>query len=166
MKKILIALAVLSLTACIPNPFAADELFYSNSFESMEDLDEWGFSEQYLADDPAPGGGEKAVKITGGCIRPTAYIDFPSDCNGYYKLNFWAKVIEENQSGMVALSARKGSEIFSSDEVQVEKHSWTHHEGDKVLFCPKGYSLRLEVHIGGIIPASMMLDLVEIKKTG
>src|SRR4030042_5053909 len=125
MKRIRITAAVLSLTACIPNPFAADELFYSNSFESMEDLDEWGFTEQYLVADPAPGGGEQAVKITGGCIRPTAYIDLTSNRKGFYKLSFWAKVIEENQSGMVALSVKNGDDILSSFEAEVVEHSWT-----------------------------------------
>ncbi|HEX9935458.1 MAG TPA: hypothetical protein VGB38_09705 [bacterium] len=140
--------------------------FYFNSFESADDANGWnGVEENMFVEDPAPNSGKQSLHIGGGCIQPTAWKVFPkAEADARYALSCWGKIDQENQSGEVVLML-DGDERFSSETVlSVNSREWTFYGSEKSLFCPKGRSLRLEFRVGGIIFASMAIDVLTVER--
>ena len=158
---------VLFTVFCIqfPNEPNADT-FYFNSFEVPSDTTDWnGISPNMFVKNPAPNGGEKSLLLCGGCVQPTAYINLPiSNVDENYSVSFWAKIIEENQSGVISLSVIDGDIKLSEISLLASGQTWKYYKSEKKLFCPIGKQLRLEIMVGGIIPASMLIDLLKIEK--
>ena len=162
----LFLISILFTTFCIRLPNEPTvETFYFNSFEVHSDTTDWhGISYKMFVEDPAPNCGEKALHLGGGCIQPTAYLDLPiSNKDEIYSLSLWAKIIEENQSGVILLSVIDGDRKLSEISLLVNSQNWKYYKSEKSLLCPAGKQLRLEIMIGGIIPASMLVDLLKIE---
>jgi hypothetical protein len=163
----LFLISILFTTYCIRFPNEPSvEAFYFNSFEIESDTTDWyGISYKMFVENPAPNGGDKALLLCGGCVQPAAYIDLPiSNLDENYSLSFWAKIIEENQSGIISLSAVEGDEKLSEISLLVDSQNWKYYKSEKNLFCPAGKQVRLEIIIGGFIPASILVDLLKIEK--
>jgi hypothetical protein len=142
------------------NPPKRDTPFYYNSFETATDANGWsGISQDMFVQDPSPNSGFKSLNLGGGCIQPTAWFVFPkARSDGWYKLQCWGKIDQENQGGQVILKL-EGDDTFSMEVlVFIKDRSWTYYESDLPIFCPKGKQLRLEMLVGGIIFASMHVD--------
>jgi hypothetical protein len=144
----------------------APNLVYSNSFESASDATGWdGITEDMFVSDPAPGGGNRALSIGGGCIQPAAYIDLPPQTeDGKYSISCWGKTTELPQTGEVVLVIADVEGPSLGIQVEVDSEDWRFYVSGKYLYCPADHGLRLEIWIGGLVPAHMFIDCVKVEK--
>ena len=142
--------------------------FYFNSFETAGDANDWhGVHSEMFVEDPAPNGGQKSLRIGGGCVQPTAWLTFSElERSRTFKLSCWGNVIEDGQVGTLTLYVMNGEEYGSSISIQIEGGEWTLYESDNLLVCPSGKHLRLEIMIGGIVGATMHLDCLAVEMVG
>jgi len=49
-------------------------------------------------------------------------------------------------------------------QLRVDSENWTFYESRESLRCSEGCTLRLEIWIGGFIPANMFVDCIKIEK--
>ena len=138
--------------------------FYFNSFETAGDTTDWhGVYSEMFVEEPAPNGGQKSLRIGGGCVQPTAWLIFSElERIRPFKLSCWGKVIEDGQVGMLTLYVMDGEEYGSSISIQIKGGEWTQYESDNLLVCPSGKHLRLEIMIGGFVGATMHLDCLAV----
>jgi len=164
---LLVSIIVFSLFHfCFKNPVEPeDQIFFFNSFETKKDTTDWkGIYYQNFVNEPAPDGGKKSVLISGGCIQPTASIDLPIvHKNSKFVMSCWGRVNEDNQSGLVSLKVMDGENSKNSVALNVNTKTWNLYKSEK-LICQPGEHLRIEIMIGGIIGASMNLDLLKIER--
>jgi hypothetical protein len=141
-----------------------DPFYYFNSFETKKDTTNWqGISYTYFVDEPAPNGGNKSLLIAGGCIQPTAFINFAAlKDDEEFQLSCWGKVNEDNQSGTVSLLVLNEETLKRSVSLNIDSKKWTYYKTDTIK-CKAGEHFRIEIMIGGIKFASMNLDLFMIK---
>ena len=142
------------------------DMFYFNSFETADDTTGWhGISSLMFEEDAAPNSGKKSLRIGGGCIQPTAYRTFSKfERNGIFRLSCWAKVREHGQAGTLVLKVMNGEESVQSMSLAIDSEEWTFFQSYDFLFCMPGSRLKLEIMIGGIVPASMNLDCLAIER--
>jgi len=141
-------------------------IVYMNSFESAQDTTGWQGIFQYMfVNDPAPNCGSKSLKIGGGCIFPTASIDFDSTLSGHsYKLSCWAKVGENG--GIIFLTTDDDKSFSPAMKIiEITDTVWTHYETDSTFYCPPDKNLRLGIFSGGFIPGHIYIDLLSIIQT-
>lgn len=135
-------------------------IVYSNSFESSADTIGWLGSMQFR-EEAAPDGGRSSALISGGCIWPHFWIDFPPAAeNRYYLIRCWGKSLE--QGGIIGI--RTATDEINEALITVNDTIWTYYESLDTLFCPAGTKITLFMGSGGIIPGSMLIDNVEIIK--
>jgi hypothetical protein len=141
-------------------------LVYFNSFESAEDTTGWqGVSEEMLVGDPAPDGGNRALSIGGGCIQPAAYIDLPRQSeDGNYRVSCWGKASELPQTGEIVLAITDGGGQSRGIQLEIDSEDWRFYVSQGYLYCPADHGLRLEIWIGGLVPAHMFIDCVKVEK--
>lgn len=168
-RSITIACAILfcsTIISCAIIFIDAPELVYFNSFESSEDTTGWyGITDQMFLDDHAPDCGEQSLYIGGGCIQPTAWIDLPAqEEGGYYVLSCWAKIEDTTQTGQIILTITGENEQEEKLELLLDDTEWTFYETQKSQYWPANHKLRLEIRIGGLIPAHMFVDCIKIEK--
>jgi len=139
---------------------------YFNSFESAEDTTGWwGIGERMFIGDPSPEGGKRSLYIGGGCIQPTAFIILPSPIeDGYYRISCWGKVKEGSFGGVIVLAIADEGEKRPEIQLGIHNKEWTFYQSEKTLHCPANSKLRLEIWIGGFIPAYMFIDCIKIEK--
>ena len=138
-------------------------IVYMNSFESAQDTVGWQGIFQYMfVNDPAPNCGSKSLKIGGGCIFPTASIDFDSTLSEHsYKISCWAKVGENG--GMIFLTTDDEKSFSPAMKIiEITDTVWTHYETDSTFYCPANKKLRLGIFSGGYIPGHIYVDLLSI----
>ena len=114
-----------------------DGQVYFNSFESDADTSGWVLRSgcQLVADVP-PGGGSKALRVSGTDHIPHAYVDIgPFDRDGLYIIGFWAK--ESICPGHVQF----GVSVPESRWITVDTEEWVEYVSSDTLFCPAGQEL-------------------------
>lgn len=140
-------------------------IVYMNSFESAQDTVGWQGIFQYMfVNDPAPNCGSKSLKISGGCIYPSASINFDSSLAGHsYRLNCWGKV---GKDGGTIFLTTNDSLSFSPPSIYIfiTDSVWTHYVSDKILYCPENETLRLGIFSGGDNPAHIFVDWIAIEQ--
>lgn len=139
---------------------------YFNSFESVADTTGWfGVTEAMFVTDPAPAGGNQSLHIGGGCVQPTAYIDLPTPAlGGYFKVSCWGKLEEITHGGSMGLVIDAGNAQRREIHLMVSDTVWTFYESEEYLQCPPTQDLRLEIFIGGFVPAGMFVDCIEVER--
>jgi len=141
-------------------------IVYMNSFESVDDTFGWkGLYQYMIVDGAAPNCGYKSLKIGGGCIFPTATIDFDSTLSGHsYKLSFWGKV--GKNGGMLFLTTND-DESFSVPAIFITEKdtAWTFFNSDSSFYCPSNKRLRLGIFSGGDNPSHIYVDRIAIVQT-
>jgi len=159
-------IAIVMFAACVaiflgcsdkPTSCLSGKMVYYTSFERAADTARWeGIKPELFVDDPAPDCGHRSLKIWGGCIQPTASLALgPFDKAAYYSFSVWAKAIEETQTGSVSLFT-EGDE--NPTTVTVKELRWHFLNSDKLVFCPAGKPLRIDLSVGGFVPGSMQID--------
>jgi len=144
----------------------APSLAYFNSFESAEDTAGWqGIKEEFFVPHPAPYGGNRSLHIGGGCIQPTAYLTLPPQAGDRnYRISCWGKAPEQSQAGNVILTTTYIGVEREYIQLIINHKEWTFYKSEESLFCPANYSLRIEIYIGGIVPAYMFIDCIKIEE--
>jgi hypothetical protein len=139
---------------------------YFNSFESPGDVVGWtGITEEMLVKDPAPRGGEQSLHIGGGCSQPTAHIVLPVQTDGAnYRLSCWGKLLDKSQRGSLILAINTGGDRRRETTLVVDRENWGLYKSEGTLYCPAEHELRLEIMIGGFVPASMLVDSIRIER--
>jgi len=139
---------------------------YFNSFESAADTTGWyGITQEMFVGNPAPGGGKRSLDIGGGCLQPAAYLDLlPHDGSGYFTISCWGKATEPSQVGRIVLAKVKENGEREEIQLRVERKHWTFYRSEKSLYCSASCELRLEIWIGGFVPANMFVDCIGIEK--
>jgi len=165
MKKLLyifISMTVIFLLSFCSNSISPDEVevFYFNSFESSNDTIGWkGYIE--LSNDTPQNGGNKSIRVSGGCIVPHVYFSFYSieeDCS--LIIRFWGKNLMTG--GVVSLGY--GENAYPSINVFIENKSWYKYTSLDTLFCQASDTLKLCLNSGGFNPSAMLIDNIEIIK--
>jgi hypothetical protein len=144
------------------NGISSDEpnVVYSNSFETERDTCGWqGLFTAMFVNDPAPYSGYKSLHIGGGCIQPAASFEFPRNLpHGKYKMTCWAK-LGHNGGG---ISLTEGNQRYQESGLGPKDSAWAYYES-KVPFSFSGNSnLKIEIFVGGIIPADIFLDNLKV----
>lgn len=138
---------------------------YFNSFESSADSANWkGVWPAMFVSDPSPGGGEKSLHISGGCLQPTAYIDIPvQPDSGNYTISCWGK--KGIGSGSVILTI-SGETYHDGTELRllINQDDWTYIESEDSIYCAQYKQLRLEIFCGGWVSQSMFVDQIKIER--
>ena len=134
-------------------------VYYSNSFESINDTAGWeNISEEMLKYDPAPNFGLKSLYVGGGCVQPAASIILKTLPDGPYYISFWAKIEIENLSGSITLSNGSNEEPLP---ININNKYWKYFEAGPVIVKPN-FPLKIDIIIGGIIPAYMFIDNLKV----
>lgn len=144
----------------------APSIVYFSSFESAEDTTGWqGITDKMFVRDPAPGAGIQSLYVGGGCIQPTAYIDLPPQTGpGNYAVSCWGKVPQVTRPGRIVLQIVQEGRDAREIQLRVDREDWTFYESKESLRCSEDCALRLQVWIGGFVPANMYVDCIKIEK--
>lgn len=151
---------ILELDECLP-----DNVIYFNSFESEEDTIGWRWLHpEMFVDDPAPGGGRKSLFIGGGCMQPAAFLELPQQSEaGIYSMSCWGKIEEMNRAGTIYLTTNDSFDDSTTIELKIDSIEWEFLQTEESLHCSTKDTLRIEIWIGGYVPASMFIDLLKIE---
>jgi hypothetical protein len=154
----------LLIQGCPEWPFEPGRsVVYSVSFETLADTTGWtGLSPDMFVEDPAPGQGSRSLRIGGGCVQPTAFLELAPVLEGDYCLEFWGRVNETSQSGTVIL--RRTDESNEGIGAFVRENQWTFVRNQNPLHVPAGSRIRIEILVGGYVPASMNIDGLAVVK--
>lgn len=132
---------------------------YFNSFESEQDTAGWdGIRSYMLVNDPAPYSGSQSLYIGGGCIQPAASLELNNIPSTSYYISFWAKSENENLSGEITFSNSSNEELLTQT---INKIEWEFFEIGPVL-KKDNLPLRIDLIIGGFIPANMFIDNLRV----
>jgi hypothetical protein len=162
----LLVAVVLCLSSCqksVEPGEASGEFLYTTSFESDADtVGWWGYGGRTFRYDAPPGGGERSLVVSGGCIIPHACVDLPPLSQAaFVSLRCWGKALERGGAVTLELASDPGQSIFLS----VLDSNWTPHASADSLFCPANEHLRLSLRSGGIVAGAMAVDLLEVIRT-
>jgi|GEM_PF-2566267 len=136
------------------------DAIYFNSFEEPSDTSHLSGRSYHIAYDVPLGGGARSLLVAGGCIVPHVFYDLdPLQEDGKFILQCWGKALEIG--GTVTLRNEK---MFRTEGISlgIMNEEWTFLISSDTLFCQKDGILSLEMFSGGIIPRSMLVDLVQI----
>ncbi|MBA4313629.1 MAG: hypothetical protein C0417_13475 [Chlorobiaceae bacterium] len=142
-------------------PSSPGERIYFNSFETSADTIGWNGWMEFRREAP-PIGGQQSVYISGGCIYPHAYINLPAEnYDRLLILRCWGKNLEIG--GLVELRLNPEVSIWPSPHVSISVNDtlWKFYQSD-TLHCPANIPLQLSMSAGGIVPSTMLVDLIEI----
>ncbi len=138
----------------------AEQVVYSNDFESPADTVGWvGYGSMQLRDDVPPGGGRYSLFVSGGCIGPHAsFRIMKASGDSRFILRFWGKRLINGGGVGLGFSESPTGGIG----VSVADSTWTHYESQDILYCPADSSLWLTMVSGGFIPGAMLVDNIEV----
>jgi hypothetical protein len=137
-------------------------IIYSNSFEKDTDTIGWkGFGARMFRNDTPPDGGQRSIFISGGCVAPHAYFDVKVKNAGDYTIQCWGRVLENG--GIISIR-QVGDTSMKNIMLSIIDTTWTFYMSSHSLFCPANESIRLSLSSGGIVPGSMLVDLLEIRR--
>jgi hypothetical protein len=139
---------------------------YFNSFETAQDTIGWiGVTAAMFVNDPAPEAGDRSLHIGGGCIQPAAYIDLPEQADaGHYRVCCWGKLEDSSQGGSVGLVVDAETEQRREIHLVVNRTEWTFYASEEIIRCPAHHRMRLEIMIGGFVPAGMFVDAITAER--
>ena len=162
----LLCCLVVSCSDTCYEPDVSGDIVYFNSFESAKDTTGWtGIAEEMFVSDPAPKGGKQSLHIGGGCIQPTAHVVLPvRDDDASYRLSCWGKLDDTERRGAIVLAITESGEQRSEIALVVGSDKWAFYKSAELLHCPANQRLRLEIIIGGIVPASMLVDCIKVER--
>lgn len=168
MRPILfLTIAILCIGGCDKSVEPDDRYgtIYLNSFESDADTTGWwGYGYFGFYGSAPPEGGDRSLSISGGCIWPHAVFDMePSNEDRLLMLRCWASPIyggQVEQDGNISLIV--SGEFSESIEIPITENSWAAYQPADTLFCPANHSLSLNLSCGGLVPGSMLVDLLEV----
>ena len=150
---------------CSDNPANSHKakMIYYTSFERAVDTTGWeGFGTSNFVFDPAPLCGRRALRLSGGCLQPTASLVLgPFEVDGKYTFSLWARSLKEvGLSGGMVFLLRQGTfpQLDSSVSVAITEDKWRDLNAPATVFCPAGQRLQLEFFVGGIVPAAVLVD--------
>ncbi len=141
-------------------------VIYSNSFEVPEDTTGWiGLGSRMFVEDPAPGEGSRSLRIGGGCLQPTAWIDIPCTAgDGTYRLSFWGKAGKVTSGGGCVVVGPADWYTPLMLEVCTDSLDWTFYQAEIDLQLAGIDSLRIQIWVGGIVFVDMQIDGLEVVK--
>lgn len=134
-------------------------VFFS-SFESLSDTTNWfGIYRDNIVDEAPKQGGDKSVRIAGGCLIPHASctVDISEEC--HVMLKCYGKNL--SNGGSVHMRNDNTNEASS---ISISDKEWKHYTGSDTIYCPANSSLNLQLNSGGFAPSSMLVDVIEIIK--
>ncbi len=139
-----------------------EEVVYSNSFESPQDTVGWQGIMDFRNDAPV-NGGNRSLFVSDGCIIPHAWVDAVTIAeDGLYSLRCWGKNLM--LGGTVYLQV--GSRGLDRSYIQIRDTSWTYYVSPDTLLCIEGDTIELAMYSGGLISSAMLVDNIEIVRTG
>lgn len=98
-------------------------------------------------------------------MQPTAYIDLQTRFGGgYYKVSCWGKLEDISHGGSIALAIHAGTDRRRETHLVVSDTVWTFYESEESLPCSPTQNLRLEIFIGGFVPAGMFVDGIKVER--
>ncbi len=116
-------------------------------------------------EDPAPGEGTSSLRIGGGCMQPAASITFPHlHRSERFRLSLWGKAHDQNQTGTIALTSYDGKSNLDEITIHIDDPRWRSYRTEASLICVSGTRLRMEIRIGGFVPATMQIDGLIIER--
>lgn len=141
----------------VTTPIPAGERLYFNSFETPRDTAGWyGFAG--IFNEAPPSGGLRSAVVSGGCIYPHAWYALPRlSRDSYLIIRCWGKNL--SNGGTVDLDLTGYDRKIT---MSISEPDWRACNSHDTLFCPAGSSVRLSMSAGGIVPSSMLVDLIEI----
>ena len=132
---------------------------YLNSFESEQDTVGWSVIRSYmLVNDSAPYSGSQSLYISGGCVQPAASLELNNIPSTSYYVSFWGKAEDKNLSGGITFSNGSNEEPLG---VTINNEEWIFFDigpVQKKEFSP----LKIDLIIGGFIPANMFIDNLRV----
>lgn len=132
---------------------------YFNSFETKQDTVGWnGLRAFMMVDEPAPYSGAKSLYVGGGCIQPAASLELNNIPSTSYYVSFWGKAEDKNLSGGITFSNGSNEEPL---DVTINNEEWKFYDIGPVQkndLLP----LKIDLIIGGIIPANMFIDNLRV----
>lgn len=134
--------------------------FYFNSFEKDSDTIGWKGGQFSFYDEAPEDGGKKSLYVSGGCMAPHAEYRFgPFKSDKTFTISFWAKAIE-NQ-GAVDLHSSADN---TGNMISVNDTIWQFYAPKLAVEVLEGDMLILDVFAGGIMSASMLVDMIKIEE--
>ncbi|MFH1680043.1 MAG: hypothetical protein ABIH26_05290 [Candidatus Eisenbacteria bacterium] len=135
-------------------------VIYSNSFETEADTVGWVLGSASLREgDTPPGGGSRALYVSGGCLWPHAYHDLPPLGEGAsLVVRCWGKNLD--QGGGVLLGSM--DDWLGAVRVGFIDTVWTCRQSEDTLECSAGESLQIMLQAGGFVPSAILVDRIEV----
>ena len=161
-----LSIAVILLFSYCSNSTSSDEkednvdVFYSNSFESPSDTIGWKGNIELNNDTPR-NGGNKSIRVSGGCIWPHTYFLFHSireDCS--LIIRCWGKDLLIGGSVYLGNIENPYEGIY----INVDNKSWYKYTSLDTLICHASDTLMISLNSGGDNPSAMIIDNIEIIK--
>ena len=136
-------------------------VIYFNSFESRADTSGWiGVGSQALVADAPPGGGVQSVRVSGGCIMPTACMRLA--IQGRAKavvIECWGKSL----SGGGSVELYRTSDRYAGIQIGITDTLWRFYQSNTRLACSSIDTLELDLNSGGIVYGAMLVDQIQIR---
>jgi hypothetical protein len=138
-------------------------VFYRNSFEVPDDTAGWyGYAAIEIVEQASRWGSRYSLRVSGGCPVPHAKFDFePASHDRQFILQGWGKA--EEGTGGVTLSSRVSSTARSIG-FSVNRKQWTFYQSVDTLSVAAGDTMSIQVSAGGIVPATILVDLIAIRE--
>ena len=134
-----------------------NKVLYFTSFENDLDV-QWYEGMKELADDAAPGGGQRSLFINGGCVVPhLIYKPGPYKRDMLLEMSLWGRT---DRGGSVFLMAEGGA---ANAVVDIGDAEWTFYESEEAVYVPAGEKVLLSFVSGGFVGSSTFFDLLEIR---
>lgn len=160
----LLPLIIFIMYGCEKNTITAPlriyrPVIYFNSFEFPWDTLGWqGYGKSIFYDAPI-NGGKRSMYVSGGCLVPHAWVDFPNKSPfSDFILKCWGK----NLSNGGTVTLRSKNDIYKSIYISISDSSWKQYKSDNVLHLSPNDIFRLEFISGGIVSSAMLVDLIEV----
>ena len=135
----------------------ADTIVYATSFENYEDLAGW-IRAPLMLSGAAPGGGQHAALVAGGCPRPHSWYQFVAPDSGKLVLRLWGKSLLAE--GDITLTNRS---LGTHLRVSISAPDWAPYSAGDVLEVHRGDTLSIMMNAGGLLPAKILVDLLEVR---
>ena len=136
-------------------------IIYNNSFESRGDTSGWiGIGSQALVADAPPGCGVQSVRISGGCIMPTACMKLA--IQGRAKavvIECWGKSL----SGGGSVELYRTTDRYTGIQIGITDTLWRFYQSNTRLACSSTDTLELNLNSGGIVYGAMLVDQIQIR---
>lgn len=130
---------------------------YSLGFNTTEDtVDFKGYGYWNLVTDSVDNTIRRCLFVTGGCPFPHVIVELPSFGEGQFGLLVQGRKLENSGYVLLRTDDEKVISINIADSV------WTFYQSGDTLFGESDDRYYLELNSGGFIPASMLVDEIQI----